>query len=214
MVTGGLAASLGPEQARTRRVRIRRASATDTMVARAVTLVATLSHPRRGHAREECELTPQVLTERELTGRLRRRFEGQQMHAGRPEHILVSQVQVPRTDDSGRERRLDAVAIGVWRRTGHLVHGFEIKTQRADWLYERRYPAKSADGRRVCHTWSVVVPNLLIAQPTEMPPGWGLYVAHGIGLRLVVAPAVNPQPECDYAFMAWMVAAAVNGRAV
>lgn len=56
------------------------------------------------------------------------------------------------------EATIDAVAIGLWKKTRYEVHGIEIKVSRSDWLAELRDPIKTEVIRRQ-------VDRLIIAAP-------------------------------------------------
>lgn len=80
-------------------------------------------------------------------------------------------------------RRFDAIAIGLWPSMGELVHGFEIKTARSDFINEINNPAKSGQLLRWCnYFWLVCPPN--IAQDDEVPFTWGIIHVHESGLRI------------------------------
>lgn len=84
-------------------------------------------------------------------------------------------------------RHADAVALGIWPSTGHVVHGFEIKVSRGDFLREMKDPGKSLPVYRHCHHWSLAVPAGLV-EPKEIPPGWGLYEVRDGKARVRVKP--------------------------
>lgn len=71
-------------------------------------------------------------------------------------------------------RTADAVAMGLWPSRGLLLHGFEIKVSRRDWLAELRDPAKADAIAAYCDRWSLVVGDAAIVEPGELPPKWGL----------------------------------------
>lgn len=102
-----------------------------------------------------------------------------------PEHVDLPARYRPR-------RRIDAVAVGLWAKTDHLVHGFEIKCSRADLLAELRQPEKAAPGVAACDTWWLVLASGgLLRDDDALPPGWGVLAAHGRGLRVVRAAEVR-----------------------
>jgi hypothetical protein len=84
-----------------------------------------------------------------------------------------------------QERRCDAVALGMWSRTGYKIHGFEVKVSRSDWLRELKQPKKSDPFIDKCDSWWLVTGNLNIAKPEEIPEYWGWLNATGSGLRIM-----------------------------
>lgn len=98
-------------------------------------------------------------------------------------------------DTGSRVRRhADAVAIGIWPSTGHLVHGFEVKVSRGDFLAEMKDGLKSQEIFRFCNRWSLATPPGLV-KVDELPPTWGLVTFDGRTLRTVKqAPRLTPEP--------------------
>lgn len=93
----------------------------------------------------------------------------------------------------GYRRRIDAVAVGMWRGTGHLVHGFEIKVSRSDLLAELRNPRKAEAAVRACDRWWLALSDpRLLRDGDEVPDGWGVLAARGRGLTVV--HDAGPQP--------------------
>jgi hypothetical protein len=92
-------------------------------------------------------------------------------------------------------RTIDAIAVDLWPSAGNVVHGFEVKVSRSDWLTELRDPAKAEAFRRYCHHWWLVVPDANIVQ-NDLPEGWGLLVVDKTGnLRAKkAAPNLTPEP--------------------
>lgn len=92
-------------------------------------------------------------------------------------------------------RYCDAIAMGLWPSTRHIVHGFEFKASRTDWKRELDDPKKSAAFRRYCDRWWLVATDAAIVHDGELPDGWGMIVHRGDGLRIAVeAPALTPEP--------------------
>ena len=65
---------------------------------------------------------------------------------------------------------VDAVAMGIWPSTGYEVHGFEIKTNRSDFLRELKQPEKSR-ARDYVNRWWIVAPFGCIDK-RELPEDW------------------------------------------
>lgn len=135
-----------------------------------------------------------------------------------PEHLVAFEVAVdgppryPDHPDLGRKRqRLDAVALGLWGKCEHRVHGFELKVSRADLLAELRQPEKAAAGVALCSTWSLVLGDpALLRDGDDLPAGWGVYAPHGRGLRQIVAPADQGVRDLPPRFAAALMQAALR----
>lgn len=72
-------------------------------------------------------------------------------------------------------RTADALALGLWPSRGMELHGFEIKTYRADWLREGEDPEKAEEIAAYCDRWWIVTVDDVVADG-ELPPTWGLLV--------------------------------------
>lgn len=92
-------------------------------------------------------------------------------------------------------RVCDFMALDLWPSTGLELHGHEVKTSRSDWLRELRDPSKADAFRRWCDRWWLVVPDMGIIKPAEIPDGWGVMVAPTGGPARVrlAAPRLNPE---------------------
>lgn len=74
-------------------------------------------------------------------------------------------------------RTCDVLALSLWRRSRTARCAPQaLKVSRGDWLRELRQPDKAQAIARYVDFWWLVVPSLAIAQPMELPPGWGLMV--------------------------------------
>lgn len=94
-----------------------------------------------------------------------------------------------------RARTADAVAMSLWPSRGLELHGFEVKVSRADWLREKRDPAKAEEIARFMDRWWIAAGERDIVKPDELPPTWGLLVPRGGKLVVAVeAPKLEPQP--------------------
>jgi hypothetical protein len=85
----------------------------------------------------------------------------------------------------GATRTADAIAMNLWESRGLVLHGFEVKVSRRDWLAELKNPGKADVIARHCDYWWLVVPNPDIVKEGELPHGWGL-LAGDKQLRIVV----------------------------
>jgi hypothetical protein len=92
-------------------------------------------------------------------------------------------------------RRADAVAMNCWPSRGMLLHGFEVKVSRPDWVREMRDPAKSAAVQRYCDRWWLFVGDDAVVRAGELPATWGLLALRGGRLDcLAEAPPIEPEP--------------------
>jgi len=97
-------------------------------------------------------------------------------------------------DDTGTRasRSADAVAMGIWPSNGYMIHGFEIKVSRGDFLNEMRDPTKAQAVFQFCDRWSLVTPTGMV-KASELPETWGLMTFDGTSIRTVKqAPALTP----------------------
>lgn len=107
-----------------------------------------------------------------------------------PEWVLV--------DECGAKigrRRVDFLAMNLWTSRGYAIEGFEVKTDRRDWLRELKDPAKADEGMfRFCDRWWLVAtPD--VAQEDEIPEPWGwLEARSGKLFTRKKAPKLSPQP--------------------
>ncbi len=80
-------------------------------------------------------------------------------------------------------RSADVLVMSLWPSRGLELIGFEVKVDRADWKRELADPGKADAIQRYCDRWYVVTSAENVAPIEEVPPTWGLLVAHGTGLR-------------------------------
>lgn len=129
-----------------------------------------------------------ALTTEELHERLRRRVLGPEGQGHRA--YLLQEVQI-------EGRRADAISVGLWPSRGIKIEGFELKTNRRDWLSEFEDHTKAEPAMGVCdHFWLVTNPEVLM--PGELPDKWGLLLSNGKGRHLKVekpAPALRGELE-------------------
>lgn len=81
-------------------------------------------------------------------------------------------------------------------RPRQVLHGFEVKVSRSDWLAELRDPSKAEAWKRYCDRWWLVAPrNVVDAVRGDLPDDWGLMCPSGNGLRVArQAPLLDPEP--------------------
>jgi len=75
-------------------------------------------------------------------------------------------------------RTVDAVAMSLYPSRGLYLHGFEIKTDRTDWLRELKNPEKADDFAQHLDFFSVVTPPDIVRKG-EVPATWGHIVVKG-----------------------------------
>lgn len=175
-------------------------------------------------------MTAATLSPRDATRDLRRRLSarfGKTTNAVRmPQHAVLFEVPIdgvrrwtvtdqhtgePREAKQRHRQRIDAVAVGLWANTDHLVHGFEIKASRADLVKELRDPQKSEAARLVCDRWWLVLADRKLLGDEQPPDGWGVLAACGRGLRVVTQPAER-EGKPDPRFVAALIQSAMTGR--
>lgn len=109
--------------------------------------------------------------------------------------------------ETGRQttlRTADALAIDLWPSSGHVIHGFEVKVSRSDWLHELADPSKAEAFKRFTHHWWLVVPDARIVRD-DLPGGWGLLTVEGSVLRVKHrAPKADPEPMPLGMTAAWL----------
>lgn len=142
------------------------------------------------------------LSELEVTTRLRTKYSGEEW---------AFFTQVP--DQTGRARRYaDAIAMNLWRSRGFVIHGFEIKSARADLLNEIKKPKKADAIAKFCDYWWLVIGHKSLIKETDIiPKPWGIMVPHGSGLRIVKkAEHLEPVPP-NIGFVASLMRQAKRG---
>lgn len=106
----------------------------------------------------------------------------------RSEYVVLEEVS-----NADTSRRADAIAIALWKSRGFVMHGFERKASRSDWLRELKDPGKAESMFGLCDFWWLVVNDEEIVKDGELPVGWGLLVLGQNGLRKKVeAPRLTP----------------------
>lgn len=106
-------------------------------------------------------------------------------------------------------RTIDALAVDLWPSSGHVIHGFEVKVSRSDWLTELKDPEKAEAFKPYCDHWWLVTPTADIVRG-DLPRGWGHLVATPAGSLRVRAAAPKLAREAMPFEMtaAWLRAAA------
>src|ERR1041384_7618712 len=100
--------------------------------------------------------------------------------------------------------------MSLWPSRGLLLHGFEIKVSRTDWLRELRDPGKADEFIRYSDRWWLVTePDVVL--DGELPETWEHLVRRGAKLaQAAAAPKLEPQ-DCDRTFLAALLRAAGRG---
>lgn len=91
---------------------------------------------------------------------------------------------VPDAVSLDARRRIDAVAVGIWKSVGREVDAFEIKVSRSDWLRELKQVDKADPFISICDRFWLVTADSKIAKLDEIPAAWGWMSATKHGLRV------------------------------
>jgi hypothetical protein len=145
---------------------------------------------------EPPEVPVRYLPESEMVAMLRARHGKTGQGAAR-RWVIADHVEDRCGADHWAARICDFLAIDCWGNVGPVerrnpVHGFEIKSSRADWLTELRDPAKAEAFKRYCDHWWLVVSDRRIVRDGELPDGWGLLAVAGTVLRCVKPAPLLP----------------------
>ncbi|MFL6163583.1 MAG: hypothetical protein ACJ74U_15345 [Jatrophihabitantaceae bacterium] len=134
--------------------------------------------------------------------------------AGTPEFLVLFEVPIEgrasRTHLTSGRQRIDAVAYGMWAKTGHAVHGIEIKTSRADLVRELHDRGKADAAVAACDYWWLALGSASLLRDTDqLPEGWGVLAAAGTGLRTLREPTRRAGVR-DERFVAGLLLAAMR----
>lgn len=107
------------------------------------------------------------------TPQLLEALRGHYLKPGEPRQgaVFLTEVTAP-----NRVNRADAIHVGLWPSRGYTVDVHELKTSRADFRRELDSPAKADAWWAHSSTFWIVAPDVTIAPPELLPPGWGLMV--------------------------------------
>ena len=72
------------------------------------------------------------------------------------------------------KRKLDTIAIGMFRSTKYAIVGHEIKVSRADFLAELREPENARAFDDLVNEFYLVAPKGVVKKTDHLPYGWGL----------------------------------------
>lgn len=110
-------------------------------------------------------------------------------------------------------RSADALVMGCFPSRGLLLHGFEFKTSRSDWLRELKQPEKAEPVFQYCDRWWLVVDHKDVVHEGELPAPWGLLVLRGSSLvQAKEAPLLEAKPW-SRTFLAAVLRNACKGSA-
>lgn len=145
----------------------------------------------------------QAWTAKTLLAKLRERYE---------RHRWAFFENVPNGTGYSERRRCDALVMSLWPSDGLLLHGFELKISRGDWLRELKQPEKSTELKRFCDHWWLVASSDDVVKNDSMPAGWGLMVVrHGSLVVELEAPKLEAAP-LDRTFVAGLVRKIARGE--
>lgn len=116
------------------------------------------------------------------------------MHKGLDSRFPAPEWLVAREVPCG-SRQVDAVVVRMW--ADAVIHGFEVKASRSDWLREAARPEKADVALPFVDYFSLIVADTTVAKPDEVPDHWGLLVLQKNGtLRAAkAAPLLKPHVE-------------------
>jgi hypothetical protein len=119
--------------------------------------------------------------------------------------------EVANSTGAGATRSADAVAMSLYPSRGLMMHGFEIKVSRSDWLHELKQPDKSVAIQRFCDHWWIVSPAGIV-KDGELPPTWGHLILKGNGLNCDVKAPKLERDSWEPAFLAALLRRAHDAR--
>ena len=125
----------------------------------------------------------------------------------RGEYVTAAEVAEA---NGGGGRRCDFLALSCWPFSGYIIHGFEIKVTRSDWLRELAQVDKADAVGRFCQKWWLVAPAG-VAKLEELPTGWGLLEATEKGLRVAQHATKREAVPITPAFMAALIRNVAKG---
>lgn len=98
------------------------------------------------------------------------------------------------TGARGKTTFADIVIMNLWPSRGMELVGYEVKSDRGDWLRELKDPAKAWPVMQYCDRW-ILLSAPAVARLEEIPLNWGWTVFDGEKLReKKKAPVLEPKP--------------------
>lgn len=131
-------------------------------------------------------------TERSVLDALRRRHNPKERGNG-PEWAFVEHVR--NAAGFNANRTIDAMGLSLWPSRGMELHGYEVKTSRADFRREIADPAKMDAFAHVLDRFWIVAPKGIVPV-AELPSSWGLLEVMDDGTAIrqkVAAPLLTEQ---------------------
>lgn len=123
-------------------------------------------------------------------------------HSG-PEWVKFT--EVANSTGINVRRRADVICMNIWPSKGYVIHGFEIKVTRADFLHEMKDITKSEEIGQYCDYWWLATPSGLV-DVNEVPEKWGLIELTKGGMRIKKqAPRKDAPQNIPRHFMAAML---------
>ena len=119
------------------------------------------------------------------------------------DHAVLFEVPIDGEKNGGYSRQsVDAVAVGLWAKTQHIVHGFELKVTRADLRAELKNPTKHLAALRACDRFWLVVPSRDLYLGTGrqedlshlIPEGWGIMIGRDTKYARTLTTVRQAQP--------------------
>lgn len=104
---------------------------------------------------------------------------------------------VPDAVSLDARRRIDAVAVGIWKSVGRSIDAFELKISRADWLRELKQVDKADPFISICDRFWLVTGDPTVAKLDEIPACWGWMTATKHGLRVQRPAEKLPQDRTN-----------------
>jgi hypothetical protein len=86
------------------------------------------------------------------------------------------------------------VVFGTWPSRGLEILGFEIKSNRGDWLSELRQPQKAESIGAYCDQWYIVASEAVV-KLEEVPSAWGWMSPVANGLKIMKPPQLHLVPD-------------------
>lgn len=161
----------------------------------------------------QVEQMPEKRTERQMLDLIHERYTATKRGNG-PRYVVAEHVRNQGGFGGWGEgslplRTIDALAIDLWPSSGHLIHGFEVKVSRSDWLTELADPTKAEAFKPYCDHWWLVASDAAIVRD-DLPTGWGLLVPDRNGALRIKrrAPRLTRQDVPIGMLAAWLRAAA------
>jgi len=118
-----------------------------------------------------------------------------QLRARYPADRYALFFEVPDAVSVDARRRIDAVAVGVWKSVGRSITGFEFKASRSDWLREVKQVNKADPFIAICDQFFLVTTDATIAKIDEIPACWGWLSCTPNGLRVQRPATKLPQDK-------------------